>query len=433
MQTSDAVLQRMMTLHPKVIDLTLDRVWRLLAQLGDPQNRLPPVVHIAGTNGKGSTQAMIRAGLEQQGLRVHAYTSPHLARFHERIRLAGDLIGEPALAALLDRVHAANGPDPITYFEITTVAALLAFAETPADVTLLEVGLGGRLDATNVIATPALCVITPVDLDHQSYLGDTLPLIAAEKAGILKRGVTCVVGPQHAAALDVREARAARLGAPLRVHGQHWHAGVERGRLIYQDDHGLLDLPLPALPGLHQIGNAGMAIAALRYLAGVRASGPFDPAIAEAAVTRVTWPARMQRLSSGALADLARPADLWLDGGHNPAAGQALAATLAALPRRPTHLICGMLNTKDIAGYLQPLAQMADSLTAVSIPGEAATIPAADTARIAAGVGLPATVAPDVQTALRDFAARGPVRILICGSLYLAGHVLRLNGTGGPV
>jgi len=430
--SSDVILSRMMTLHPKVIDLTLDRVWRLLNVLGDPQNHMPPVVHIAGTNGKGSTQAMIRAGLEARGKSVHAYTSPHLARFHERIRLAGDLISEDALTALLDRVHRANGPDPITYFEITTVAALLAFAETPADYTLLEVGLGGRLDATNVVEKPALCVITPVDLDHQSYLGDTLALIAGEKAGILKRGVTCVVGPQHDEGLEVIEGRAARVGAPLLVHGQHWHVTTERGRLIYQDERGLLDLPLPGLPGPHQIDNAGMAIAALRHLSAADDSSATDEATAEASMTRVTWPARMQRLTSGALVDLAHPAELWLDGGHNPAAGHALAATLAALPKRPTHLVCGMLNTKDIAGYLAPLAQVAESLTAVSIPHEAATIPAADTARYANDVGMTAKAAPDVETALRDLSALGPVRVLICGSLYLAGHVLRLNGTGGP-
>ena len=426
--TSDIILTRMMSLHPKVIDLTLDRVWQLLEQLGNPQDRLPPVVHIAGTNGKGSTQAMIRAGLEARGKSVHAYTSPHLARFHERIRLAGKLIDEADLTALLDRVEQTNGDVPITYFEITTVAALLAFADTAADYTLLEVGLGGRLDATNVVANPALTVITPVDLDHQSFLGDTLPLIAAEKAGIIKRGVTCVVGPQHDAALEVIEDRAARLGAPLLAHGQHWQVSEERGRLIYQDERGLLDLPLPVLPGPHQIGNAGMAIAALRHLTGDQAEEA-----CEAAVTRVSWPARMQRLTEGTLVDLAAPAELWLDGGHNPAAGRMLAQTLNELPPKPTHLICGMLNTKDITGYLTPLAQQAITLTAVSIPGETATIPADETARIAAEAGIAATTAPDVQTALRALSARGPVRVLICGSLYLAGHVLRLNGSGGPV
>lgn len=410
-----------MALHPKVMDLVLDRVWRLLEAVGNPQDRLPPVIHVAGTNGKGSTQAMIRAGLEAGGATVHAYTSPHLARFHERIRLAGDLISEDALTDVLDRCYAANGGAQITYFEITTVAALLAFAEAPADYTLLEVGLGGRLDATNVVAAPALTIITPVDLDHQQFLGDTLPEIAGEKAGIMKRGVPCVVGPQHDAALEVIERQAARRGAPLLVHGQHWHVSTERDRLIYQDDTGLLDLPLPVLRGPHQIMNAGAAIAALRALGK-------DEAACEAAVTRAYWPARMEKLTQGALVDLARPAELWLDGGHNPAAGQMLAATLRGEAARPTHLICGMLNTKDIAGYMAPLAAVAASLTAVSIPGEANTIPAERTAEVARSVGLSADVAPDVQAAIAAITAQDAnARILICGSLYLAGHVMREN------
>jgi dihydrofolate synthase / folylpolyglutamate synthase len=419
---SDAILARMMTLHPKVIDLTLDRVHRLLAALDHPEARLPPVIHIAGTNGKGSTQAMMRAGLEGAGARVHAYTSPHLARFHERIRLAGHLIDEAHLTAVLDRAYAANGPDPITYFEITTCAAFLAFAETPADWTLLEVGLGGRLDATNVIDRPALTVITPVDLDHQAFLGDTIALIAGEKAGIMKRGVPCIVAPQRPEALAVIEARAARVGAPLLAYGQHWHVTQERGRLVFQDENGLLDLPLPNLRGPHQVMNAGTA------LAGLRALGMAEGAC-EAAVSRAEWPARMQRLDSGTLADMARPAELWLDGGHNPSAGKALAATLAGLAQKPTHLICGMLNTKDIGGYLRPLAKHAQSLIAVSIPGEAATIPAEETAAHAKAAGLPASTATSVQEAIQDIAAREPgARILICGSLYLAGHVLRENG-----
>ncbi len=423
---SDALLERMMTLHPKVIDLTLDRVWRLLEALGNPQHRLPPVVHVAGTNGKGSTVAMIRAGLEAQGKRCHVYTSPHLARFHERIRLAGSLISEPRLTEVLDRCAAANGDIPITYFEITTCAALLAFAEEPADFTLLEVGLGGRLDATNVIDRPAMTVITPVDLDHQQFLGDTLAEIAGEKAGILKRGVPCVVGPQHDAALEVIEARAARVGAPLLVHGQHWHVTEERGRLVFQDETGLLDLPPPVLPGAHQFANAGAALAALRALG-------IGETACEAAVTRAEWPARMQRLTSGPLADRVRPAELWLDGGHNPAAGRAIAETLRRMPPRPTHLVCGMLRTKDVAGFMAPLAGVADSLTALGIPGEAATLPAEDTARHAAAAGLPEVhTAVDLAAALDRIARAAPgARILICGSLYLAGHVLRENEAPG--
>lgn len=420
--SSDTILARLMGLHPKIIDLTLDRVERLLAALGHPERSLPPVIHIAGTNGKGSTQAMIRAGLESMGKRVHAYTSPHLARFHERIRLAGSLISEPDLAALLDECEAANGGAPITFFEITTCAAFLAFARTPADYTLLEVGLGGRLDATNVIIDPRLTIITPVSLDHQQYLGDTVAAIAGEKAGILKRRVPCIVGPQTDEGLAAIESRAARLGAPLFVHGQHWRAWEERGRLIYQDETGLLDLPLPNLPGPHQIDNAGAAIAALRQLGA-------DEAACEAAVTRAEWPARMQRLTRGPLVTAAGPCELWLDGGHNPAGGEAVAATLARMAPKPTHLILGMLNTKDIAGYLRPLAARAASLTAVSIPGEANTLSAEETQSAARAAGFQADTAPSVASAVATIAAADSgSRILICGSLYLAGGVLRENG-----
>ncbi|MDO7561030.1 MAG: bifunctional folylpolyglutamate synthase/dihydrofolate synthase [Paracoccaceae bacterium] len=412
----------MMSLHPKVIDLTLDRVHRLLAALDHPEKSLPPVIHIAGTNGKGSTQAMIRAGLEAEGALVHAYTSPHLARFHERIRLAGSLISEPALAALLDEAVAANGPDPITFFEITTVAALLAFARTKADYTLLEVGLGGRLDATNVIDRPALTVITPVSIDHQQYLGDTLPEIAGEKSGILKRGVPCIVGPQEAAGLDVIEARATKLGVPLFIYGQHWHTSQEAGRMIYQDENGLLDLPLPSLLGAHQITNAGAAIAALRYFGK-------SSAACEAAVTRPEWPARMQRLRQGPLVDAAPEIELWLDGGHNPAGGQAIGATLAAMPKRPSYLICGMLNTKDIKAYLYPLASHIQALHAISIPNEINTLSAENTRDAAISVGMRATAEADVMAALNAIKAQDAnARVLICGSLYLAGMILRENG-----
>ena len=418
---SDVILERMMALHPKVMDLVLDRMWRLLDALGNPQRDLPPVIHIAGTNGKGSTQAMIRAGLEAAGKSVHAYTSPHLARFHERIRLAGTLIDEDALTAVLDECYAANGGETITYFEITTCAALLAFARTPADYTLLEVGLGGRLDATNVVDAPALTIITPVSVDHQQFLGDTLAEIAGEKAGIIKRGVPCIVGPQAEDGMDVIEQVAARNGAPLLAYGQHWHVGVEAGRLVYSDERGLLDLPLPNLPGDHQVMNAGAALAALRHL-GV------DEAACEAAVTKAFWPARMQRLSAGPLIDIAGTAELWLDGGHNPAAGEAIASVLATGPARPVYLICGMLNTKDIGGYLRPLAAQAEALYAVSIPGEVNTLPAKVTAQAARDVGMTAFEAKDVATALARIVAQDPTaKVLICGSLYLAGNVLREN------
>ncbi|WP_170448120.1 bifunctional folylpolyglutamate synthase/dihydrofolate synthase [Ruegeria arenilitoris] len=420
--TSDVILDRMMALHPKIIDLTLDRVWRLLEALGNPQDKLPPVIHIAGTNGKGSTQAMIRAGLEGAGLTAHAYTSPHLARFHERIRLAGKLISEPDLTAVLDECYTANGGENITYFEITTCAALLAFSRVPADYTLLEVGLGGRLDATNVIAKPAVTVITPISIDHEQFLGNTLAKIAAEKAGIIKRGVPCIVGPQLDEAMEVIEATAARLGAPLLAHGQHWHVHEEHGRLIYQDETGLRDLPLPNLLGAHQIQNAGAALAVLRHL-------DLGDEAYEAAVTRAEWPARMQRLKTGPLVEQAPQAELWLDGGHNAAAGVALADVLAKLPLRPTHLICGMLNTKDVTGYLSPLAQEAASLTAVSIPGETNTLSAEETAAAAKSVNLPATTASSVSQALDTIIKANPqARVLICGSLYLAGNILRENG-----
>lgn len=418
---SDIILDRLMSLHPKVIDLVLDRVWRLLDALDNPQDKLPPVIHIAGTNGKGSTQAMIRAGLEGAGNSVHAYTSPHLARFHERIRLAGELISEEMLQEILEECERANNGENITYFEITTVAGLLAFSRTPADYTLLEVGLGGTLDATNVVAKPALTVITPISIDHTQFLGDTIEQIAAEKAGIIKRGVPCVVGPQTDAALEVIEARAARLGAPLLVYGQHWHVGEEHGRLIYQDETGLCDLPLPALIGKHQVQNAGIALAALRHL-------KMPDVALEAAVTKAEWPARMQRLKKGPLIDAAPQGEIWLDGGHNPAAGLALAEAMDRLPKRPTYLICGMLNTKDITGYLKPLARHSETLFAVSIPGETATLTSAETASFAHDAGMTAIESESVQAALETIVARDPqARVLICGSLYLAGTILREN------
>ncbi|APX16550.1 bifunctional folylpolyglutamate synthase/dihydrofolate synthase [Phaeobacter inhibens] len=420
-QTSDAILARMMALHPKIIDLTLDRVWRLLAALDNPQHKLPPVIHLAGTNGKGSTQAMIQAGLEGGGKSVHAYTSPHLARFHERIRLAGELISEQHLSEVLDECYAKNGGENITYFEITTVAGLLAFSRMPADYSLLEVGLGGRLDATNVI-TPEVSVITPISIDHEQFLGNTLAKIAAEKAGIIKRGIPVVVGPQPDEAMEVIEATAARLGAPLIAYGQHWHVWEERGRLVFQDEAGLMDLPLPALLGAHQIQNAGAALAVLRHMGA-------DEAACEAAMTNAEWPARMQKLKTGPLVDVAPEAELWLDGGHNAAAGLALAKVLAGLPARPTHLICGMLNTKDVSGYMAPLAPHVESLTAISIPDEVNTLSAEETKAAAKSVGIAAGTAESTIAGLQAIIAKDPhARVLICGSLYLAGYILRDNG-----
>ena len=420
--TSDAILARMMALHPKIIDLTLGRTWRLLEALGNPQNDLPPVIHIAGTNGKGSTQAMIRAGLEGAGQRVHAYTSPHLARFHERIRVAGELISEDALTAILDECYEANNGETITYFEITTCAAILAFARNPADFTLLEVGLGGRVDATNVFEKPAMTIITPVSFDHPQFLGNTVAEIAGEKAGILKRGVPAIITRQPDDAMEVIEARAEKLGAPMLVQGQHWDAWEERGRLIYQDETGLLDLPPPALMGAHQFQNAGTAITALRHFG-------FGEDACEAVPTNVTWAARMQKLSNGPLIDLGPQAEFWLDGGHNAACAATLAETLTRLPKRPTHLICGMLNTKDISGYLEPLVPYIASLTAVSIPDEVNTLPAPVTAKAARDAGMDAGEADSVRSAVEDIIRKqADARILICGSLYLAGAILRENG-----
>ncbi len=420
--SSDVILDRLMSLHPKIIDLTLDRMTRLLDALGNPEQTMPPAIHIAGTNGKGSTQAMIRAGLEAAGDKCHAYTSPHLARFHERIVLSGEIIDEASLADYLAECEAANGGVPITYFEITTCAALLAFSRTAADYTLLEVGLGGRLDATNVVDQPAIAVITPVSIDHQQYLGETLAEIAGEKAGILKRNCFAIVGPQQDEALDVIEAKAGEVGATCKIYGQHWHVWEENGRLVYQDENGLLDLPMPALIGAHQVQNAGIAIATLRYL------GKDDVAF-EGAMLNANWPARMQKLRHGPLIDAAGDAEIWLDGGHNKAAGYALAEALGRLPDRNLYLVVGMLNTKDATGYMEPLKTRTDKLYGVSIPGESATLSAQETVEAAREVGFDAQEATDFETAVADIVKTDPTaRILICGSLYLAGNVLQLNG-----
>jgi dihydrofolate synthase/folylpolyglutamate synthase len=425
---SDAILARLLDLHPKLIDLTLDRMTRLLDRFGNPERATPPVVHVAGTNGKGSTVAMMRAGLEGAGRAVHVYTSPHLARFHERIRLDGALIDEDRLAALLEECEAVNGGAPITFFEITTVAAFLAFARTPADWLLLEVGLGGRLDATNVVDRPALTVITPVSFDHMEFLGDTLGKIAFEKAGILKPGVTGVVGPQADESLAVIEARAAAVGAPLRIAGRDWLCRAENGRMVFEDEAGLLDLPPPVLLGPHQIDNAGAAIAGLRALG-------FDEAACAAAVTRAEWPARLQRLRRGPLPRIAREAgvELWLDGGHNLSAGEAVARHFADLEERapaPLALVCGMLANKDYAGFLRCFRGLARTVRAVDIPGAQAGLPAGELAEAARRAGLRAEAAPSIAEAVAAAAAeagRGG-RVLVCGSLYLAGAILRESG-----
>ncbi len=404
---SDRVLARLMDLHPKKIDLSLGRMERLLARLGHPEQAIPPVIHVAGTNGKGSTVAYMRAILEASGLRVHVYTSPHLVRFAERIRLAGTLVSDDALTALLEDCEHANGPDPITFFEVTTAAALLGFARTPADVVLLEVGLGGRLDATNVINEPLVTAITPVSLDHQEFLGATLPLIATEKAGIAKAGRPLVIGAQDPDALTAILDQAGAVDAIPLVYGYDWQLDGQD----YRDWRGTQTLPTPALNGPHQIENAALAVACLR------AQDRF--AISEEAIhqglTKVVWPARLQDISAAA----GRPS-VWLDGGHNPAGAATIAAALSVDPK-PTTLILGMLANKDLDRYLALVAPHIHKLWAVPIPGETAHDPA--TIRdCAASHNMSADMAPSWQHALAN--TDGSDRVVICGSLYLAGQVL---------
>jgi dihydrofolate synthase / folylpolyglutamate synthase len=431
MSTLDDLLTRMKQLHPLLIDLSLDRVERLLSELDSPHERLPPVVHIAGTNGKGSTTAFLRAMLEAAGRHVHVYTSPHLVRFNERIALAGpngaQPIDEAALTELLTRVEKVNAGQPITFFEITTAAAFLAFAENPADVLLLEVGLGGRFDTTNVVKKPALTVITPISMDHGDKLGDTVEKIAGEKAGIMKRGVACVVARQMPEVDNVLAAEAQKRGAHLIRWGEHFDAFAQRGRLVFQREDRLLDLPLPALIGPHQIVNAGTSVAAALEL------GIDEHAIA-AGLTGARWPARMQLLGRGALTrDLRPDCEVWLDGGHNPAAGEVIARTLADLEERsprPLALIVGMMGQKDAAGFLQPFVGLTRQVVTVPVPGvHLPPVKPEVLANVARGVGHNATVAEDVARALEIAAGTtdGPLRILICGSLYLAGHVLALQ------
>ncbi len=419
MSVSDAILTRLLQLHPKIIDLSLDRMHRILARLGNPEKNLPPVIHIAGTNGKGSTQAFLRAMMEAAGLKVHAYTSPHLVKFHERIRVAGKLIEEAKLSALLEECEAANAGEPITFFEITTAAAFLAFTRTPADYLLLEVGLGGRLDATNVIAKPKACAITSIGLDHQQYLGDTIDLIAREKAGIIKRGVPCIVGQMPVNARSAIEDVAENIAAPLSIAGQDWDCFIQNGRMVFQDGDGLLDLPLPKLLGPHQIGNAGNAIALVRAIKNPRIT---EDHIALGLQT-VEWPARLQRLKGGALSQHCD--ELWLDGGHNADAGVVLAQTLKAMPKKPLIIIWGMLNTKDATQFFRPLANLADHVVTLAIPNEPNAISAEQLADTLRDLGTPASTADSVIDAVKKAARISPAaRVLVCGSLYLAGHVL---------
>lgn len=427
---SEAIFARLLKLHPKIIDLGLGRVKSLLDRLGNPQRNLPPVVHVAGTNGKGSTVAYLRAILEAAGLSVHCYTSPHLVDFRERIRLGGELISEPELAEIIGICETANNGEPITVFEITTAAAFLAFSRQPADYLLLEVGLGGRLDATNVIENPLVSVITAIDYDHQDYLGDTLTEIAREKAGIIKRHVPVVVAVQPDEALEEIERVATKLSAPLHVANRDWQSFEQHGRMVFQDERGLIDLPAPILPGRHQFDNAGNAVAALRVIGDSRVLERH----VEAGLRSVEWPARMQRLNPGTLCQQTPPdIELWLDGGHNPAAARVLAQAFSELNdrhSRPLVLVWGMLDTKDAAGFISAFAGMANRVIAVTIEGEAHAIPADSLAYTARQNGLNSSTADNLRSAFAEACQIKPApRILICGSLYLAGKVLTAQGS----
>lgn len=425
------LLSRLAALHPKRIDLNLDRMWRILAALDHPEQKLPPVIHVAGTNGKGSTIAFLRAILEAAGLRVHVYTSPHLVRINERFRLAGTLATDAELEAAFAQCERANKGEPITLFEIETAAAFVLFAQHPADVLLLEVGLGGRLDATNVVDKPLASVITPIGMDHPEFLGDTLIKIAGEKAGIIKRGVPVICAEQQVEAQAVIEQTSRKLRAPLASATQEWHVHIEHGRLVYQDERGLLDITAPRLFGRHQFDNAGLAIATLRAIDAFK----IEPSAYEAGVARADWPARMQRLSSGPLLTLApKDCELWLDGGHNADGGRVAAAALADLGERmerPVVLILGMMGNKDAHAFLANFSGLTRHIIAVPIPDNDNAMPPDVLANSVRTLGMRVDAAASVEAALSAIAKLSyevPPRILIAGSLYLAGHVLAANG-----
>ncbi len=413
---AEAIVERLHARYPRLIDLSLDRLRNVLTRLGNPQDRLPPVIHVAGTNGKGSVCAFLRAMGEAQGLRVHVTTSPHLVRFNERIRLAGTLVTDAALSDALDRVEAANGDAPITVFELLMAAGFLLFAEVPAELCILETGLGGRFDATNVIAHPAACAITSISLDHREMLGDTLEKIAFEKAGIFKPGVPAVTGAQPANVLAELQARANALGIPLAARDRDWTAIPTETGFRFTDAAGAIDLPPPALLGAHQIDNAGIAIASFRA-----AGMPIAPR----AIAQAVWPARMQCLR-GAVAQSMPPGwEIWLDGGHNPGGGVAVAAQLRAWNDRPTHVIVGMKQAKDTTEFLAPIIPLAASLWAIAEPGQHLALPVE---RIVAASGGVAQAGPTLAAALSQIARHPPGRVLVCGSLYLAGEVLKQDG-----
>ncbi len=422
---TDPILDRMSRLHPKAMDLSLGRMRRLLGALDHPERRLPPVVHIAGTNGKGSTLALLSAMLEAAGYRVHRYVSPHLIRFNERILMAGQPIADATLEALLVDVERANEDAPITFFEITTAAAFEAFARSPADILLLETGLGGRLDATNVVPRPLLTLISSISFDHEAWLGSTLTAIAGEKAGIMRRAVPALsVAQRPAAAVTLRQA-SARIGAPLVVEGRDWRVQPSGDGFFFADAAGSLTLPAPSLVGAHQVENAGLATAAARRLGKL---APPAKAIA-AGLQRASWPARLQRVREGRLVDLARPEDeLWIDGSHNPDGGLMSAAFFRSLPPRPFRVVLGMLASKDARGYLGHLAPLVDRLITVPVPGSDAGLPPPELASVARSLGIEATAATTIDAALSALAAGPPARLAIMGSLYLAGAALAENG-----
>ena len=412
----EPIIDRLHGLHPRLIDLSLERLERLLATLGHPERQLPPVIHVAGTNGKGSTCAFMRALAEAAGSRVHVFTSPHLVRFNERFRVAGELVSDAALAETLELIERENGGDAITVFEVITAAAFQLFAQSPADLCVLEVGLGGRGDATNVIS-PQACAITSISIDHRDLLGDTLQAIAAEKAGIIKPGIPVVTGAQDPAALDVIAEIAERLGAPLSVRSRDWDIVAQGSGFRFTDAAGSLDLPAPSLPGLHQIDNAGIAVAVLR-VAGA--------AMAPAGLAAAEWAGRMQRLSGRLAAMAPAESELWLDGGHNEGAGRVLADVLRGWHDRPIHLIVGMKRTKDAGDFLRPLLPMAASVWAVQEPQQHDALTVEQIIAASGGVARPG---PTVADALRHLPP-GPSRVLICGSLYLVGEVLKADWAG---
>lgn len=439
MSEAELEIEKLMQLHPKGFDLSLERITALLEKLGNPHRRLPPVIHVAGTNGKGSVTAFSRALLEAAGLSVHVHTSPHLVRWHERYRLGvsggrGRFVEDAVFADALRRVADANGGQKITVFEILTAVTFLLFSEHPADVAIIEVGLGGRFDATNVINSPAVSVIMPISLDHQPYLGDRVELIAAEKAGIMKKGFPVVIGHQQFdAALEVLVGTAERLSCPTTVFGQDYGAHEEFGRMIYQDEFGLSDLPMPRLPGRHQLANAAAAIRA------VKAAGfEVSERMMEKAMQSVEWPGRLQRLMDGKLFQLApKGAELWVDGGHNPGAGEVIAEAMAGFEEkqpRPLFIIAGMINTKDPVGYFKAFADIAEYVFTVPIGGTDAAIDPVVLAHAAFDAGLTAEPSSSIEEALQEIHGRlmldAPApRVLIGGSLYLAGNALSANGT----